>query len=108
MGIIKRRRYYFTDSSYALDTIIADVMAAIALVIEVSSVIASVVTGGHIAEIFNTLYVCACILSISGFVFAMLGRNAQEGGVKGKRISIILNVFAFLVILGFLIAGLII
>ena len=35
MGLFKKRRYYFTDSSFASDTIIADCMGGIELIIEV-------------------------------------------------------------------------
>ena len=42
MGLFKKRRYYFTDSSFASDTIIADCMGGIALIIEVVSVIVSI------------------------------------------------------------------
>ena len=52
MSLFKKRRYYFTDSSFASDTIIADCMGGIALIIEVVSVIVSIATAGHVPENF--------------------------------------------------------
>lgn len=59
MGLFKKRRYYFTDSSFASDTIIADCMGGIALIIEVVSVIVSIATAGHVPEVFGLLYIIA-------------------------------------------------
>ncbi len=97
MGLFKKRRYYFTDSSFASDTIIAYVLGGLALLIDVSGIVTSIVTKGHVPIIFGTLYICAIILSVVGQFFAYLGNKAQEGGVKGKRISIILNIIALLI-----------
>ncbi len=97
MGIFKKRRYYFTDSSFASDTIIAYVLGGIALTVEVTGVIFSIATKGHTPAIFGTLYLCAILLAIVGEIFAYLGNKAQEGGVKGKRISILLNILALVI-----------
>ena len=91
MGLFKKRRYYFTDSSFASDTIIADCMGGIALIIEVVSVI------GHVPEVFGMLYIIAMLLSIVGEIFARMGLQSQKGGVRGKRISIWLNIVSFVV-----------
>ena len=66
MSLFKKRRYYFTDSSFASDTIIADCMGGIALIIEVVSVIVSIATAGHVPEVFGLLYIIAMLLSIVG------------------------------------------
>ena len=94
MSLFKKRRYYFTDSSFAIDTIIADCMGGIALIIEVVSVI---VTAGHVPEVFGMLYIIALLLSVVGEVFARMGLQSQKGGVRGKRISIWLNIVSFVV-----------
>lgn len=96
MGVFKKRRYYFTDSSFASDTIISYVLGGIALAIELTGIIVSIATKGNVPLIFGTLYVCAMVLALVGEIFAYLGNKAQEGGVKGKRISIILNIVALL------------
>ncbi|MBQ8412655.1 MAG: hypothetical protein IJX12_03485 [Lachnospiraceae bacterium] len=105
MGLFRKRRYYFTDSSIASDTVIALVMGAIALIIELSGIVASIITAGNTPEIFGTLYLIAIILAVVGEIFAWIGNNAQEGGVLGKRISIGLNIIAMLVIVWILLLG---
>mgnify|MGYP001055153981 FL=1 len=97
MSLFKKRRYYFTDSSFASDTIIADCMGGIALIIEVVSVIVSIATAGHVPEVFGLLYIIAMLLSIVGEIFARMGLQSQKGGVCGKRISIWLNIVSFVV-----------
>lgn len=97
MGLFKKRRYYFTDSSFASDTIIAYVLGGLALIIDIAGIITSIATKGHVPAIFGTLYICAMIFSAVGLFFAYLGNKAQEGGVKGKRISIIINFLALLI-----------
>lgn len=97
MGLFKKRRYYFTDTSIASDTVIAFVMGGISLAIEIAGMIASVATKGHVAGIFGMLYVCAIILSAVGEIFAWLGSKAQEGSIKGKRISIAINIVSFVI-----------
>lgn len=106
MGMIKKKPYYFSDSSVASDTIIAFVMGGISLAIELSSVVISFATLGHVPDIFGTLYLCAFILSVVGEIFAWLGNKAQEGGVKGKRVSIALNILTMLVPIWILLRGL--
>lgn len=94
MSLFKKRRYYFTDSSIASDTVIALVMGGIALSIEIAGIISSIVTKGNVPGVFGMLLLCAILLAVVGEIFAWIGNNAQEGGVKGKRISIILNILA--------------
>ncbi len=106
MGIIKKRRYYFSDSSIASDTVISDVMAGLCILMEIISVIFSIKTKGNIPDIFGTLYICAMILSVVGLIFAYYGFKAQEGGVKSKRISVLLNVLSLMVIVMFVCFGL--
>lgn len=105
MSIFKKKPYYFSDSSIALDTIIALIMGGIALAIEIGGIIASIVTKGHAPAIFGTLYLCGIILAVVGEIFAWFGNFAQEGGALGKRISIILNIVALLVIVWILLLG---
>lgn len=97
MRVIKRKRYYFSDSSIASDTIIAFVMGGVSLLIELTGIIMSVVTKGHVPDILGILYVCALLLSVVGEIFAWLGSKAQEGGVKGKRLSAALNILTFII-----------
>lgn len=94
MGLFKKRRYYFTDTSIATDTVIAFVMGGLSLMIELSAIIVSIATKGNVAPIFGILYICAFVMSVTGEIFAWLGNKAQEGGVKGKRISIALNIIS--------------
>ena len=82
---------------FASDTIIADCMGGIALIIEVVSVIVSIATAGHVPEVFGLLYIIAMLLSIVGEIFARMGLQSQKGGVRGKRISIWLNIVSFVV-----------
>lgn len=103
MGLFKKRRYYFTDTSIAADTVIAYIMAAVAITIEISGVICSIATRGHAPEIFGLLYIIAIILSVVGEIFAMWGNKAEEGGVRGKRVSILLNMIALIIPLAIII-----
>lgn len=105
MGIIKKRPYYFSDSSIASDTVIAFVMAGISLVTELTGIIISFATFGHVPDIFGTLYLCALILSVVGLVFALLGKKAQEGGEKGKRMSVFVNVLSLVILLWVFLLG---
>ena len=93
----KKKKYYFSDDSIASDTIIAFVLGGVSFIIELSGVFASVKTGGNVPEIIGVLYACAILLSICGISFAWIGFNAEEGGVKGKRFSLFLNIFTLLV-----------
>ncbi|MDE6024233.1 MAG: hypothetical protein K2G45_02155 [Lachnospiraceae bacterium] len=97
MSLFKKRRYYFTDTSIAIDTIIAYIMAIIALIIEISGVISSIATRGHVPGIYGVLFLSAIILSVVGFIFSLWGNKAEEGGVRGKHVSILLNVLAFVI-----------
>ncbi len=103
MGLFKKRRYYFTDTSIAVDTVIAYIMASVALIIEISGVICSIATRGHAPEIFGLLYIIAIILSVEGGIFAMWGNKAEEGGVRGKRVSILINIISFMIPLAIII-----
>lgn len=105
MGIFKKRRYYFSDTSVAVDTVIALVLGSASLIIELAGIIVSVATKGNVPEIFGTLYMCAIILSVVGEIFAWFGNNAQEGGAKGKRISILINILSLAIILWIFIMG---
>ncbi len=107
MRMIKRKRYYFSDSSIASDTVIAFVMGGISFAIELIGIVMSVISKGHIPGIFGMLYICAILLSAVGEVFAWIGNKAQEGGVKGKRISIALNIITFVIPVGIVLLGLI-
>ncbi|MBE5943447.1 MAG: hypothetical protein E7258_00845 [Lachnospiraceae bacterium] len=97
MSLFKKRRYYFTDSSVASDTIIALVMGGIALMIEVAGIVTSIATKGHVPEVFGVLILCSIILAVVGEIFAWIGNKAQEGGVKGKRVSIVINILALVI-----------
>lgn len=97
MRMIKRKRYYFSDSSIASDTVIAFAMGGISFAIELTGVVVSVITKGHTPEVFGMLYICAILLSAVGEAFAWMGNKAQEGGVKGKRFSIALNIITFVI-----------
>jgi hypothetical protein len=61
------------------------------------SVIVSIATAGHVPEVFGLLYIIAMLLSIVGEIFARMGLQSQKGGVRGKRISIWLNIVSFVV-----------
>lgn len=103
MGLFKKRRYYFTDTSIAVDTVIAYIMAAAALLIEISGIICSIATRGHAPELFGLLYIISIILSVVGEIFAMWGNKAEEGGVRGKRVSILLNIISLIIPLAIII-----
>ena len=60
-------------------------------------VIVSIATAGHVPEVFGLLYIIAMLLSIVGEIFARMGLQSQKGGVRGKRISIWLNIVSFVV-----------
>lgn len=103
MSLFKKRRYYFSDTSIAVDTVIAYIMAAVAFVIEVSGVICSIATKGHAPEIFGLLYIIAIILSIVGEIFAQWGNKAEQGGVRGKHVSIVVNIVTLIIPLAIII-----
>lgn len=106
MRFIRKKRYYFSDDSIASDTIISDVMGGISLLIELVGIISSFVTRGKVHEIFGTLYLCAAILTFVGIVFGYLGYKSQEGGVKSKRISLLINIISGIIIIWIMILGL--
>lgn len=97
MSLFKKRRYYFTDTSIAVDTVIAYIMAVVALIIEISGIVSSIVTRGHVPGIYGVLYLSAIILSVVGIIFSLWGNKAEEGGVTGKHVSILLNVLALVI-----------
>lgn len=105
MKLFKKRRYYFSDDSIASDTIIAFVLGIISLIIEISSIIISFATKGHVPSIYGTLYLCAIIMSFTGLIFAGLGYKAFEGGLKSKWFSVMVNVVALIVIGGIILIG---
>ncbi len=105
MKLLKKRRYYFSDDSIASDTIIADVMAIISLIIEIIGIVMSFVTRGNVHEIFGTLYLCAAVLTIVGIVFSIIGRKAEEGSEGSKRLSFVLNILSAVIILWLFILG---
>ncbi len=106
MSIFKKKRYYFSDTSVATDTIIALVMGGVALFVELLGVAVSIATKGHTPDIFGTLYLCAILIAIVGEIFAWLGNGDQKGGAFGKRVSIVLNIAALIIPLCIIILGL--
>lgn len=105
MGIFKKRRYYFTDSSFALDTIISYCMAGVSLVIELAAIVTSIVTKGHVPKVFGMLFVIAILLSAVGEAFAWFGMQEQKGGVRGKRVSVALNILSLLIPIAIILFG---
>lgn len=105
MSLFKKRRYYFTDSSFAGDTIIAYCMSAVALIIEIAGIVASIASAGHVPEVFGMLYLCAMLLSVVGEVFARFGLKSQKGGVRGKRVSVWMNLVSFFIPVAIIILG---
>ncbi len=98
----RRKRYYFSDSSIALDTIIAFVMGGIALVIEIAAVIDSVATAGQVSGLIGLLLFIAVLLSVVGFLFSRFAVKSEKGSLGGKRASSILNIVTALIPLVFL------
>lgn len=102
----RKRRYYFTDKSIAIDTVIAFSLGGVALATELAGICVSIATKGHTPEIFAVLYICSFILSIVGFVFAGYGKMAQEGGVRSKRWSHVVCGLAFIIPIAIIVNGL--
>ena len=102
-GSKHRKRYYFSDESVASDTVIAFVMAGIALALELATVICSVKTAGHVPEICGLLILISVILSVVGEVFAQLAKKSQKGSLGSKRASALLCIVPFAVAIAFLI-----
>ncbi|MBR4514827.1 MAG: hypothetical protein IKO61_08090 [Lachnospiraceae bacterium] len=98
----RRKRYYFSDSSIALDTIIAFAMGGLALAAEIGSVISSIATAGHVSGIVGLLLFIALILSVVGFLFSRFALKSEKGSLGGKRASSILNIFTALIPMVFL------
>ena len=99
----RRKRYYFSDSSIALDTIIAFVMGGMALAIEIASVISSIATAGHVAGLVGLLLFIAVLLSVVGFCFSRFAVKSEKGSLGSKRASSILNIFTALIPVAFLV-----
>ena len=83
MSLFKKRRYYFTDSSFASDTIIADCMGGIALIIEVVSV-CNAMEGG---ETKTALWTLALLLFLISLLFIFLihilsRKKPEDAGAK--------------------------
>lgn len=102
---IKRNRYYFTDTSIAPDTIIAFIMGGLSLLIELAGIIASFVTRGHVHEIFGTLYLCAVLMTLVGLIFGRMAFKEEEGGVRGKRLSVALNILSLIILVWIILLG---
>lgn len=105
MRLLKRKRYYFTDSSVASDTVIAYVFGGVAFAMELAGVISSVVTKGDTPDICAYMYICSVFMSATGLSFAFFGTKAQEGGEKGKRFSIMLNVITLIIPIAIVVMG---
>ena len=97
-----RKRYYFSDESIASDTVIAFVLAGVALAMELGCVIASMVTAGHKPEIVGAFLFSALLLSVVGEIFAQLAKKSQKGSLGSKRASALLCLFAMAVVLAIL------
>ncbi|MGN0436648.1 MAG: hypothetical protein ACI4D8_08470 [Wujia sp.] len=102
---IKRNRYYFTDTSIALDTVIAFIMGGLSLLIELVGIVASFVTRGHVHEIFGTLYLCAILMTLVGIIFGRLAYKEEEGGVRSKRLSVALNILSVIILVWIIVLG---
>ena len=96
------KKYYFSDSSIALDTIIAFSLSGIALVIEIASVINSIATAGHVDGLIGLLLFIAVWLSVVGFLFSRFAIKSEKGSLGGKRASSIMNIVTALIPLVFL------
>ena len=101
-----RKRYYFSDSSIALDTIIAFIMGGMAIAIEIASVISSIATAGHVSGFVGLLLLIAVILSVVGFCFSRFAVKSEKGSLGSKRASSILNIFTALIPAVFLLMSL--
>lgn len=105
INIFKKKRYYFSDDSIASDTVIAFIMAIVSLLIEVAGIIFSFATRGDTPKIFGVLYLCAIIMTINGLIFAWLGYKSEEGGLKSKWFSALLNIISVIIICGIILIG---
>lgn len=104
--LFKKKRYYFSDDSVAADTVVAFVLAVLSALIEISSVVVTMATRGNVPPVYGILYICAIIMSLMGIIFGRLSYKAEEGGMKSKRTSVIMNLFTLLFAALILILGL--
>ena len=94
----KKKVYRFTDELMAKDTIFSFAFGITGLVIIFVSVILSVVMKGNLPEYIGSLLFASLIMGITAFVFGFLGYKNQDGGILGKRASMIIAVVDILLI----------
>ncbi|SNU08675.1 hypothetical protein SAMN06297422_12052 [Lachnospiraceae bacterium] len=87
----KKKVYKFSDELMAKDTIFSFVFGILALVIIIFSIILSVVLKGNIPDYIGTLLFASLLMGITGVFFAFLGYRDQDGGVLGKRTSVLIS-----------------
>ncbi|HBZ03733.1 MAG TPA: hypothetical protein DEO83_08000 [Lachnospiraceae bacterium] len=88
----KKKGYKFTDELMAKDTVFSFIFGIVALVIIVLSIVTSIVLKGHVPEYIGSLLFASLIMGITSVFFAILGYRNPDGGMLGKRISIIVSV----------------
>ena len=88
------------------DTIIGYFLGCFGGLFIIISIIKSILTQGKVQRVYGVLMVSALIMAFTGIVFSVIGYRADNGGITGKKMAIIMNGVVFGLSIIFLLMGL--
>jgi hypothetical protein len=104
-NIMKNSEFRAAPYTSSTDTMISYILGALGGIFIVLSIIKSIISKGAVERIYGVLMVSAFIMSITGIVFGIIGYQADEGGVTGKKAAIGLNIVVAIIVIIFFLKG---
>ncbi|MCR5544246.1 MAG: hypothetical protein K6F55_08880 [Eubacterium sp.] len=92
MALRRKKGYQFSDEVMSKDALISLIFGFVALVIIVFSITFSIIKKGNVPDFIGALLLACIVMDINSFIFGFLSFRDSDGGILGKRASIIVAV----------------
>ena len=102
----RSREFRVSAPGMPTDTIIGYFLGGFGGLFIIISIIKSILTQGKVQRVYGVLMVSALIMAFTGIVFSVIGYRADNGGITGKKMAIIMNGVVFGLSIIFLLMGL--
>ena len=91
MALRRKKGYQFSDEVFSKDALISLGFGLVALVLIVFSITFSIIKKGDVPDFIGALLFACIIMDFNSFVFGLLSFKDSDGGMLGKRASIIVS-----------------
>ncbi len=102
----RNKDFKVAPAGNASDTIISYFLGGFSMVFIIISIIKSIASKGHVERVYGVLMVSALVMSVTGFVFGIMGYRDEIGSMFGKRFSVAMSSIAFILSGIFMLKGL--